>query len=144
MERTQKEDFAAGLVRHIADEEAILEKYKHLGGALENGPASLLIRAIFYDEEHHHLLLNEMAKGLNGLTDEKPLRVVDGVSRSELMNSVEELLKHEEETIDNCRKLKLRFVAQESQLMAAILEALISDSEKHQMMLMALNRILRT
>ena len=143
MERKQRDKVAAGLARHIADEEAILAKYKHLGGALGNGPAGLLIRAIFYDEEHHHLLLNEMAKELKARTEERPLHVVDGASRSELTQLVEELLKHEQETIENCRKLKVRFVAPESEVFAAILEALISDSAKHQMLLMALNRILR-
>ena len=142
MERKQRDEVIAGLARHIANEEAILGKYKHLGEALGNGPAGLLIRAIFHDEEHHHLLLNEMAKELKALAEKTPLPAVEEASRSELTQIVEELLKHEEETIENCRKLKVRFVAPESEVFAAILEALISDSAKHQMLLMALNRIL--
>jgi hypothetical protein len=144
MERKQKDEVAAGLAKHVANEEAILGKYKHLGGALRNGPVGLLVRAILHDEEHHHLLLSEMAKELKALSEDTSLPIVDGVSRFELTQIVEELLKHEEETIENCRKLKLRFVAPESEVFAAILEALISDSAKHQMLLMALNRMLRT
>lgn len=142
MERKQRDEVIAGLAKHIATEKAILEKYKHLSEALGHEPAGLLVRAIFRDEEHHHRLLQEMAKELKAFAEERPSPVVKGTSRSDLTEMVEELLKHEEETIENCRQLKVRFVAPGNGVFAAILEALISDSAKHQMLLIALNRIL--
>ena len=138
-----KENFAAGLAKHIADEENILAKYRHLGGVLNQGPAALLVWAIFLDEQHHHFMLTEMAKELNNFSRAKAPPEMEVPSRSELTVLIKELLQHEEETIENCRKMKVRFVAAESELSAAILEALISDSEKHQMLLMALSRVLK-
>lgn len=139
----EKENFAAGLAKHIAEEENILARYRHLGGVLKQGPAALLVRAIFFDEQHHHFVLNEMAKELNEFSGAKALPEIEEPSRSELMAMIEELLQHEQETIENCRNLKVRFLAAESELYAAILEALISDSAKHQMLLVALSRVLK-
>jgi hypothetical protein len=140
MDYKHRERFAAGLERHVADEEEILKKYQHLGGLLKTGPAGLLVRAIFLDEEHHHSVLSELAKGLRALPEPTPL-IQEG-ARAELLTMVEELIQHEEANIENCRALKDQLKEPENELFAAVLEALICDSEKHKRLLLALDELL--
>jgi len=141
--REERESFAMGLERHVIEEEDILGKYTHLGGLLKAGPAGLLIRHIFLDEQHHHFLLREMSKRLKEPLAEKPMAAVEKASQAELLNLIEELMKHEEATIENCSKLKSQFAAEETNLRAAILEAIISDSEKHRRLLLALDKVMK-
>jgi hypothetical protein len=55
---------------------------------------------------------------------------------------VEELIQHEEANIENCRALKDQLKEPENELFAAVLEALICDSEKHKRLLLALDELL--
>jgi hypothetical protein len=142
MEYKQIEKFADGLERHVADEEEILKKYRHLGGLLKAGAAGLLVRAIFLDEEHHHYVLSEMAKELRALPEPNP--VVEDRSRADLLKMIEELIQHEEASIENCRALKEQLKEPENELFAAVLEALICDSEKHKRLLLALDEVIST
>jgi hypothetical protein len=142
MESKQAEKFAAGLERHVTDEEEILKKYQHLGGFLKAGAAGLLVRAIFLDEEHHHYVLREMAKQLRALPAGNP--VIEDASRADLSKMIEELIQHEEASIENCRALKEQFTDADNELFAAVLEALICDSEKHKRLLLALDEVIST
>jgi hypothetical protein len=56
----EREGFAAGLERHAAEEEHALGEYRNLAGLLKRGPAGLLIRYIFFDEEYDCFLLREL------------------------------------------------------------------------------------
>jgi hypothetical protein len=140
MERRQTEQLATGLERHVSDEEEILKKYQHLAGVLKDGPAGLLVRTIFLDEEHHHGVLTGLAKELRRLPDRNP--EIDPRSRAEIGAMIEELIQHEEAGIENCRALREQLTAPETELFAAILEALICDGEKHKRLLMALDELI--
>jgi len=60
-----------------------------------------------------------------------------------VLNFIKGLMKHEEATIEECRRLKSPFAAPETDLFDAILDALISDSEKHRRLLSALDRTIK-
>lgn len=141
--RQDRENFARGLERHVVEEENILGEYRNLAGILKSGPAGLLIRLIFLDEEHHHFLLREMAERLKGSLEEKPQAGAEGVPQAEVLNLIKGLARHEEATIEDCRRLKSQSAAEETDLFDAILDALISDSEKHQRLLLALSRTMK-
>lgn len=139
----ERERFADGLERHAAEEEHALGEYRNLAGLLKGGPAGLLIRFIFRDEEHHHFLLREMAQRFKAPLEEKSRRAAEGASRAEVLNLIKGLMQHEEATIAECRKLKAQFAAAETELFDAILDALIFDSEKHRRLLSALDRTMQ-
>jgi hypothetical protein len=140
MQRKDNENFADGLERHVLEEEASLERYRHLGGMLRDGPAGLLIRSIFLDEEHHHHVLAQMAKELRALSEEK--FTIDAATRAEVRAMIEELIVHEEATIEKCRALKEQYARLDNDLFAALLEALVCDSEKHKRLLIALEEVI--
>lgn len=143
VEDNERGRLASGLERHVVEEEEILGQYRGLAGVLKDGPAGLLIRLIFRDEEQHHLLLTEIAKDLKAALDERPLPSIDE-SAGELREMISRLMEHEEATIENCRKLKPQFAAQELGLFAAMLDAVIADSEKHRRLLLALDGMLKS
>jgi hypothetical protein len=140
MDTKQTERFAAGLERHVAEEEEILKKYQHLVGLLKAGAAGLLVRAIFLDEKQHHHVLSEMAKELRSLAERNP--IIPDRSRADILKMVEELIQHEEANIENCRALKEQLSEPENDLFAAVLEAVMCDSEKHKRLLLALDEVL--
>jgi hypothetical protein len=134
----QKEAIAAALEKHVRDEEYVLAQYRKVAGILRHGPAGLLIRLIFVDEEHHHFLLARLAEDVKAPFDGGAMIELEGRSPAELSVLIGNLAKHEEATIENCRKLKSELAAEGLQLFEAILDAVIADSQKHQRLLLAL------
>jgi hypothetical protein len=136
----QREICAACLDQHVETESAIMEEYRALAGPIESGPIRFLIDFILHDEERHHGLLRMMAKYLrikNRRKNELPW-VID---REELTRHMEKLRDHEQETIAACRDLKSRLPADESEFFGALLDAVILDSEKHERLLLAVERL---
>lgn len=141
--RKEREIFAMALERHVVEEEHILGEYRNLAGMLKEGPAGLLVHFIFTDEDYHHFLFREMAKRLREPPEWESTTTIEGVSHAELRNLVKGLVKHEETTIDECRKLKAQVATEETELFDALLDALISDSGKHQRLLFALEKTVK-
>lgn len=138
----QRELCAACLDQHVEAESGIMEEYRKLAGPIESGPIRFLIDLILHDEDRHHGLLRMMAKYLrikNRRRDALPW-VIDP---HEFVRHMRKLQEHERETIAACRELKSRLPADESEFFNALLDALILDSEKHERLLLAVERIVQ-
>jgi rubrerythrin len=139
----QRELCAACLDQHVETESEIMEEYRALAGPIESGPIRFLIDFILHDEERHHGLLRMMAKYLrikNRRNDKLPW-VID---RQELVRHMHKLQEHERDTIAACQDLKTQVPADESEFFGALLDALILDSEKHERLLLAVERMAKS
>lgn len=139
----RREICAARLDQHVEEETGILEEYRSVAGPIESGPIRFLIDFILHDEERHHGLLRMMAKHLRIKNrHKKDLPWV--IDRVELVRHMQKLREHERETIAACRDLKDQLPSDESEFFGALLDALILDSEKHERLLLAVERLTKT
>ncbi len=140
--REERELFAANLDRHVEAEGRILEEYRALSEKIQHGPVGLLIDLILTEEEQHHFLLRTMAKTLRRPLQGEGGLGGGGVDRGELLGVTRRFREHEQETISACRTLKTQIPVEEAELFDALLDVLILDSEKHQRLLLAVERII--
>jgi len=131
---------AARLDQHVETESGIMEEYRSLAGPIESGPIRFLIDFILHDEERHHGLLRMMAKYLR-IKNRRKQDMPWVIDRLELVRHMRKLQEHERETIAACRELKGQLPADESGFFGALLDAVILDSEKHERLLLAVERL---
>jgi len=138
----KRELCAACLDQHVETESGIMDEYRKLAGPIESGPARFLIDIIIHDEERHHGLLRMMAKYLRikNRRDKALPWVIDPV---ELARHMRKLQEHERETIAACRELKQQTPPDESEFFGALLDTLILDSEKHERLLGAIEKLVK-
>lgn len=143
-DRKGREFFAANLDRHVEAEGRILEEYRALSEKIANGPVGMLVDLILTEEEQHHFLLRAMAKHLrqSPAGGTKGLEAEEAV-RDELLRQTQKLRGHERETIGACRDLKSQLSSEEKELFEALLDAMILDSEKHERLLLAIEKMIR-
>lgn len=145
MDQREREGFAESLERHAETEGGILEEYRALSEKIADGPVAMLVDLILTEEEQHHFLLRSMAKRLR-----EPLRPRAGeelswvVDRVDVARHAEKLRRHERETIEACRQLKTGLPAEDAEFFDALLDAIILDSEKHDRLLSAVERMIKT
>jgi len=130
-----REALAREFDRHRAEEGEILEGYHALSDQLGEGPLGLLINHIATEKEMHHFLLGTLSDWLRA-----PRRPDEAVSdpradRDTLLSQTRMLRGHEKKTIDACRSLQASLSGEEGALLDAFLEAIATDSEKHQRLL---------
>ena len=136
----QREICAACLDRHVETESAIMEEYRSLAGPIESGPIRFLIDFILHDEERHHGLLRMMAKYLR-IKNRRKSALPWVIDPQEFARHMHQLQEHERETIAACRDLKSQVPPDESEFFSALLDAVILDSEKHERLLLAVERL---
>ena len=138
----RRELCAACLDQHVETEAGIMEEYRKLAGPIESGPARFLIDIIVHDEERHHGLLRMMAKYLR-LKNRRENALPWVIDPYELARHMRKLQEHERETIAACRELKSQTPADESEFFGALLDMLILDSEKHERLLGAIEKMVK-
>jgi hypothetical protein len=138
----QRAALASELERHVAEEGAVLESYHSLSDRLEEGRLGILINHIVTDEEMHHFLFRTLAEWLRAPEAPGGIRAATGPHREEILRQTRMLRSHERQTIDACRGLKSRLSGDEGELFDAILDAIGLDSEKHDRLLGAVERLL--
>jgi rubrerythrin len=139
--KKERETFAANLDRHVEEEGKALDAYRTLAGKLGDGSISFLIDLILTEEEQHHFLLRSMAKRIREPL-EKETGGLDHVDRDELLQHTRRLWEHEQETINSCRALKSEIPVDEGDFFDGLLDAMILDSEKHQRLLSAVEKMI--
>jgi hypothetical protein len=132
--------FAESLERHVEAEAQILDEYRSLAGMMEDGAISFLIDLILTEEEQHHFLLRSMAKRLREPFKNELSWAVD---RDELRRQTQRLREHERKTIDACRQLKSQVPVENVDFFTALLDVMILDSEKHERLLLAVEKLVR-
>lgn len=138
----QREVCAAFLDQHVETEGGIMEEYRSLAGPIESGPIRFLIDFILHDEERHHGLLRMMAKHLR-IKNRRREKLPWVIDPRELTRHMRKLQEHERETIAACCDLKHQLPAGESEFFGALLDALILDSQKHERLLLAVERMVQ-
>jgi hypothetical protein len=137
----RRETLADEIERHIGAEAEILEEYHVLVDHLPEGPISILMNQITTEEEMHHFLLSTLAEWLRSEPDIEPSDLLEGVDRRAIVDRARMLQDHEQATIDACSRLKAEVQGEHEELLEALLEVLILDSQKHHRLLTALDRI---
>jgi hypothetical protein len=129
--------------RHAEHEGAVLSEYRELAEGLGDSTAGVLVNQILTDEEVHHLLLRTMATWLRGeRAGADAMRVPAAANRVELLRRTRVLATHERETIEACRDLQSLLAGEHAALLGALLEVLVLDSQKHEKLLRAVERLL--
>jgi len=145
MDQRAREGFAESLERHAEAESGILEEYRILTEKIAEGPVAMLVDLILTEEEQHHFLLRTMAKRLR---EPSPPRAGEELSwvvdRVDVARHAQKLRRHERETIEACRQLKSQLPAEDAEFFDAILDTIILDSEKHERLLSAIEKMIGT
>ena len=144
MDKKGRESFAENLDRHVEAEGRILEEYRALAEKLANGPVGLLVDLILTEEEQHHFLLRTLAGRLRqSRTGETAKFEAREPIRDELLRQTQGLREHERETISACRNLKSQVSSEEKEFFDTLLDVMILDSEKHERLLLAIEKMIK-
>ena len=138
-----REAVAAALERHVKEEDEILLEYRKLSDRLTESPLSVLVDHIVTEEEMHHFLLSTLCDWLRAPADAVESLSAQGVDCDAILQQAAALKQHERKTVEACRELKSRIVDDDHELFDAILEAVALDSEKHHLLLTAVERLAR-
>jgi hypothetical protein len=138
----KRELLAATFDRHAAEEGKILAQYRVLSEQLGDSPAGFLVSHILTEEEMHHLLLSTVAIWLRAHPFGNEPAFPEGVNPAGLLELSRTLRQHESETIEACRKLKSQLSAEERDLIGTLLDVVILDSEKHHLLLLAVEKVM--
>jgi hypothetical protein len=138
----EREALAREFDRHRAEEGEILERYHALSDQLGKGPLGLLINHIATEEEMHHFLLGTLSDWLRSPVSPGEALSERRVDRNALLRETRMLRGHEKKTIEACRGLQAQLSGDEGMLFDTILEAIASDSEKHQRLLEAVEKLI--
>ena len=143
MRTYRQEALADEFERHADQEGAILAEYRELADGLGDSAAGVLVNQILTDEEIHHLLLRTMAGWLRTQhAGADALQVPVDANRTELLRRTRALQHHERETVEACQSLQPELTGEMASLMGTLLDVLILDSQKHEKLLRAVERLL--
>jgi len=143
MDKKGRESFAASLDRHVEAEGRILEEYRALAEKIPDSPVGMLVDLILTDEEQHHFLLRTMAKRLREPSQQRLGEEFSWVvDRQDLVRHSQKLCTHERETIETCRQLKSQLPPEDAEFFATVLDTIILDSEKHERLLSAIEKMI--
>jgi hypothetical protein len=139
----ERESLAATFERHADEEGKILTEYRALSEKLGDSSAGNLVSHILTEEELHHLLLRTLAKWMRERPTEQERAIPRSANRAELLRLTQMLQKHELETIEACRGMKSALPGESAELLGALLDAMMLDSDKHHRLLDAVAKLLK-
>jgi len=140
--KNDRKSLAAAFEHHAGEEGRILAQYRVLSEQLGDSPSGFLVNHILTEEEMHHLLLTTVGSWLREHPTADEPAVPAGVNSATLLKLTQTLRQHEAETIDACRALKAQLPAKEGDLIGTLLDVVTLDSEKHQRLLAAIEKML--
>jgi hypothetical protein len=142
-DQTDRESLAAQLDLHVLEESAILQEFRTLSDTLQPGPLRVLVDHIVTEEEMHHFLMSTLCDWLRAPDHTAESLAAQDVDRDAVRRQTEVLVGHERKTVEACRDLARRFDGADSDLFTALLEAIALDSEKHQLLLATVAKLVR-
>ncbi|OGQ80151.1 MAG: hypothetical protein A3F90_12670 [Deltaproteobacteria bacterium RIFCSPLOWO2_12_FULL_60_19] len=144
MDQREREGFAESLERHVEAEGKMLEEYRALSEKIADDPVGLLVDLILTEEEQHHFLLRTMANRLRKPLPGETLEFhTEKPAREELLRYTQKLRGHERETIGIFRNLKSQLPSEKNEFFDALLDVMILDSEKHERLLLAVEKMIK-
>jgi hypothetical protein len=144
--KKERDLFAAGLKQLLRRENEIAEEYHALAELVEGLPAGLLLDWVVTEQEAHYTLLFSVIKSLKQISKRESGNGADRteMERDNVLRWIERLRLKEKAVAADCRSLKSQAYWEEGDLMNALLDALVMDSEKHQRFLLTMEKTVKT
>jgi hypothetical protein len=141
-DRERRESLAATFDRHAQEEGKILAEYRALAENLGDNPARFLIKLILTEEDLHHEMLRATARWLreHSMSEGSPIPL--GAGSDELLRRTEQLQRHETDTIEACRRLRVELSGMGGEVLASVLDVMAMDSEKHHRLLATVRKMI--
>ena len=136
------EPLIVGLESLLHTESKIVQDYRALAEMLDGIPAGLLLDWVAIEVETHHTLLINI---LHSLKQTKQTGRGSGaddieIERESMLCWIDRLKMKEQKIVAVCRALKSQAGRETGDVVAAFLDALIMDSEKHQRFLVTVEK----
>lgn len=140
--KKERELLVVGLERLLRKESKIVEEYRALAEMLEDIPAGLLLDWVVIEEEAHHTLLFNIIHALKQNSQKGGENGADSVEmeRDTMLCWVGRLRMKEQAVVAACLSLKGQACWENEDVVDAFLDALVMDSEKHQRLLLAVEK----
>jgi hypothetical protein len=140
--KKERELLVVGLERLLRKESKIVEEYRALAEMLEGIPVGLLLDWVVIEAEAHHTLLINIIHALKQTAQKGGENGADGVEmeRDTMLCWVGRLRMKEQAVVGACRSLKGQACWENGDVADAFLDALVMDSEKHQRLLLAVEK----
>ena len=140
--KKERELLVVGLERLLRKQSKTVEGYRALAEMLEGIAPGLLLDWVVIEQEAHHTLLCTIISSLKQTTRNESPSCADGVEleRESMLCWIERLKIKEQAVVADCRSLKSQACWENGQIVDALLDALVMDSEKHQRFLLAVEK----
>ncbi len=140
--KKERDLFAAGLERVLQNENKIVREYRTLAELVESIPAGLCLDWLITKKQVHHILLCIIIRALK-----EPPQVANGngtngvgIERDKVLLWIEQLRSKEQALVTDCGFLKSQGCWEDSDLVEALLDALVMDSKKRQRFLLTVEK----
>ena len=140
--KKERELLVMGLEKLLRKQNKIVDDYHALAEILESIPVGLLLDWVVIEEEAHHTLLINIIHALKQTAQKGSENGADGVEmeRDTMLCWVGRLRMKEQAVVAACLSLKGQACWGNGNVVDAFLDALVMDSEKHQRLLLAVEK----
>ena len=140
--KKERELFASGLARLLKKQRKIVDDYRALAEMLDGVPVGRLLDWVVIEEEAHRTLLINIIQSLKQTAKKVSGDGADGVAieRETMLYWVKRISMKEQTLVTVCRSLKSQACWENGNIVDALLDALVMDSEKHQRFLSAVEK----
>ena len=140
--KKERELLVMGLEKLLRKQNKIVDDYHALAEILESIPVGLLLDWVVIEEEAHHTLLFNIIHALKQTAQKGSENGADGVEmeRDTMLCWVGRLRMKEQAVVAACLSLKGQACWENEDVVDAFLDALVMDSEKHQRLLLAVEK----
>jgi hypothetical protein len=138
----ERELLVMGLEKLLRKQNKIVDDYRALAEILEGIPVGLLLDWVVIEQEAHHTLLINIIHALKQTAQKGSEHGADGVEteRETVLCWVKRLRTKEQAVVAACHSLKSQACWENGEVADAFLDALVMDSEKHQRLLLAVEK----
>ena len=140
--KKERELFASGLDRLLKKQRKIVDDYRALAEMLDGVPVGRLLDWVVIEEEAHRTLLINIIQSLKQNAKKVSGDGADGVAieRETMLYWVKRISIKEQTLVAVCRSLKSQACWENANVVDALIDALVMDSEKHQRFLSAVEK----
>lgn len=144
--KKERELFLVALERLLAKERRMIEGYHTLAELVKSAPTGLLLHWVITEEEAHFTLLCTIISSLKQISSKKKGNGGDSlwVEGDYALHWIERLRLKERAVAGDCHSLKSQFCWEDRDLIDALLDALVMDSEKHQRFLLTVEKTVKS
>ena len=138
------------VLMHQASEEPSLELYRSVAESIEDPLAKMVLESIAEDEDRHHEVMSTIIRRLSAEVADGAPTATGGVrtdldkEAKAIVKDLKEVARHEREGVRLMRKLAADYREVDAGLPSALIEAMATDSKKHDQMLRFVLGRLRT